>query len=51
MSENLRRYYYGILIGMFGEYLLRVEFNYYALSAIILFIIGMTIDLLTNKTK
>jgi len=47
----MNKYTYGFLIGMLFEYLLRVEFNIYALTSLILITIGVILTELNEKTK
>lgn len=49
--KNIRRYIHGILVGMIGEYLFRVEFNIFPLIIIILMGILVLHDVIENWNK
>lgn len=44
------KYFYGYTVGVIFEYLMRVEYNVYALIALILIIIGVILKELNEKT-
>jgi len=48
-TSNLRRYLYGILIGMVGEYLFRVELNIIPLIILCLLVVVAIIDIFYTK--
>lgn len=49
--SNLRRYLYGILIGMIGEYLFRVGFNIIPFVILSLLLVVAVIDIIYFSTK
>lgn len=46
---NLKRYIHGALIGMIGEYLLRVEFNIIPLLILLLLLSFVVIDIVNTN--
>ena len=49
--KNLRRYIYGILIGMIGEYMFRVNFAIIPLIILSLMMFLIVIDTIENWNK
>lgn len=47
--NNHSRYFIGIIIGMLGEYLYRIEFNPFALFVFVITILMLLIDLSETK--
>ena len=50
-TNNLRRYLYGMIIGMLGEYLFRVELNIIPLIIFVLLIVFAIFDIFYIKDK
>lgn len=47
--NNINRYFVGIIIGILGEYLYRVEFNFLVLFILVINVLILLIDLSENE--
>jgi len=49
--RDFRLTVFGVLIGMIGEYLFRVQFNVYAFVVLVCLIVGVFIDLKYERSN